>query len=217
MNSKRAFVLGLLLTANCTKATAAELSASSGERILERIERPHNQSACGIRPKVAEFITSMQEKSKIVAHQDQGSVLDNFSIDLNVDQIPRKFVVAPWRSVSETVCEDHKPNVYTGLMVPGKPNYVAIIQSNSCSPTILNPDGYEYGPIPALDKLTPSDAEVLWGAPTIEANQRTYKLVSAANDVYFVDISFDGSSLRQYRVRGKSLRGEPVWCSPLKK
>lgn len=146
--------------------------------------------------------------------KDSNITLNSFSIDLK-QTVPRTstFVVTPWRLPGETVCEDHKQDAYTGLKAIGKSNYIAVIKSNPCTPTILNPVGYNYGPIPALNTLTTEKADELFGQPIIHTNQRSYKLLSASNDSYFLDLSFDGTKLKQYRVRGQNLRGEPTWCS----
>ena len=153
-----------------------------------------------------------QERVKDISTEN---TLSSFSIDLKaIPPRTSKWISPTWTSPGEIICQDQKQDAYTGLKAVGKPNYIAVIKSNPCSPTILNPEGYDYGPIPALTKITSREADELFGKPIIQADQRSYKLLSATDSEYFIDFCFDGEKVKKYRVRGQNLRGEPVWCCP---
>jgi hypothetical protein len=74
---------------------------------------------------------------------------------------------------------------YYPLTRPGEANFVAIALTITDGAAILNPiQGFNYGPIPFLPKLTLAQADSLWGhagheeAPTPRIANRNYKLTA---------------------------------------
>jgi transposase-like protein len=103
------------------------------------------------------------------------------------------------------------------LRRPNEKPCVGIIQKKDdgtieLNPNVkLNPEGFEesqivgfdYGPIPPLSKLTPEQADELWGTEgfvTVVGGNRTYRLVTTANEDVVLETVFNGNRLDKYRV-----------------
>jgi hypothetical protein len=96
---------------------------------------------------------------------------------------------------------------------------VAILGTYSDEPTTLNPRdwtkvNFEYGPIPELKDMTPSEADRLWNSSNTDAptgNERSYKLVSTNGAEYFLDLLFARGHLQKYKVRGPEVGSNEDW------
>ncbi len=87
----------------------------------------------------------------------------------------------------------------------------AIAEVKPNGSVILNPDGFNYGPIPDLKELTPDQADQLWSQkPNEETSQpkRTYKLLARNNETVFLDLKFRNGQLQKYRIRGALVKTE---------
>ena len=95
---------------------------------------------------------------------------------------------------------------YYSLMRPGAANSVAIVKLNQDGSIELNPNGFDYGPIPPLNKMTQHQADQLWGRSVSDktAKRRTYVL-KAFNDTtdsdFILDVTFNRGYLYKYRIR----------------
>jgi hypothetical protein len=113
--------------------------------------------------------------------------------------------------------------MYYELLKPRDGHLVAIIGVGEDRRPVLNPSGlkYEYGPIPPLDKLTPAQAEELWGDGTEKnpvGSTTTYKLVSRDKIPFEIELSFVNDRLQKYRVKAErfpvpdaSCEFDPIW------
>ncbi|HIA55133.1 MAG TPA: hypothetical protein EYN91_24120 [Candidatus Melainabacteria bacterium] len=114
---------------------------------------------------------------------------------------------------------------YFYLSKPKQQNIVAVLRVSKEREAVLNPDGFEYGPIPPLSEMSISVADCLWGDKdeNIDGNiksadgitiERTYYLVSD-NQVFkdfFIDIVFERGLCQKYQVRSRgSTRINPGW------
>lgn len=87
----------------------------------------------------------------------------------------------------------------------------AIAEVKSNGSVILNPDGFNYGPIPDLKELTPEQADQLWARnPDKQSNsqKKTYKLLARNNQDVFLDLMFKNGRLQKYRIRGTVVKME---------
>jgi hypothetical protein len=105
-------------------------------------------------------------------------------------------------SKDEIVCHAGAPIIQTTLLTrPGEVNCVGVLQWQPSGGTVkLNPEGFNYGPIPPINQLSSKEAEILWG-PSYSQNaatsERSYKL---AND-WILDLAFSEDRVRKYRLR----------------
>ncbi|RTL42441.1 MAG: hypothetical protein EKK48_10630 [Candidatus Melainabacteria bacterium] len=115
-------------------------------------------------------------------------------------------------SADEYICQG-SANRVVPLLRPDGNGIVAIVAISSNEKTaILNPSGIDYGEIPPLTKLTPAQADQLWGSKSDaqQGLQRTYKLSSKWNQHFLIDLSFKNEQLEKYRIRSPLLRA-PDW------
>ena len=85
---------------------------------------------------------------------------------------------------------------------------VAIVRVEPSNSAVLNPPGFNYGPIPALNMLRESDADVLWGTktkqkigPVVKYTLPTYQ----SADAITIETIFENSLLKKYRIVGISI------------
>jgi hypothetical protein len=117
--------------------------------------------------------------------------------------------VAPKQNKLEVVCTGRRWPGVLYLTRPGEKNYVAVIQYEPGSPTLLNPNGFDYGSIPPLKVITREQIESLWGLSESSRglqNVQTYRLATSASDPtgdldVFLDICFEKNRPQKYRVR----------------
>lgn len=82
---------------------------------------------------------------------------------------------------------------------------VAIIRVALDGKALLNPEGYNYGPIPSLQKLTELDADALWGTinKSRKGNIVNYKLKTYQSPkIITIQAIFENSHLRKYKILG---------------
>jgi hypothetical protein len=110
---------------------------------------------------------------------------------------------------------------YVFLTRPASTNVVAALMiSSNEKHAYLNPNSsvINYGVIPPLAKMTPSQADQLWDGnenhPQSNNPNRTYKLTTVNNrdnrDV-FIDLTLKNNHIEKYRIRGQMLRNENDW------
>lgn len=93
---------------------------------------------------------------------------------------------------------------------------VALIRISEKGKASLNPDGFIYGPIPNISKMTRQQADALWQAEPIptSGSEVTYKLTSfnyKPEDVY-IDVVFANDRVDKYRLRAERI-ATPEWQS----
>jgi hypothetical protein len=95
------------------------------------------------------------------------------------------------------------------LKRPGSKCCVAIVEVDAHKKVILNPPGFDYGPIPPLHDITPSQADELWGSDsgkTVQGNIHTYKLTSYIEPHQAsIDLVFEKNKLQKYRVTSSEI------------
>ena len=103
---------------------------------------------------------------------------------------------------------DQDPNFrYLALRRPDAQNISAILRIRKNGSFDLNPSGFAYGPIPSLGKLTPAQADELWGTSPFETNaddHRSYLLKAlhdSTDSSVILDLFFDAVKLAKYSVR----------------
>lgn len=111
----------------------------------------------------------------------------------------------------EVMNSGERPPAYIFLSQPNRKEIAAVLEVYQACPPILNPAGFEYGPIPKLEMLSPSIADQIWGPPTISDGVRTYKLSALDKAEYVLELKFDPDKLSKYKITSKRLRGEPSW------
>lgn len=85
---------------------------------------------------------------------------------------------------------------------------VAIVRVESDDRVVLNPAGFNYGPIPALKILTEAEADVLWGT---KSKQKKGAIVAYTLPTYqsadeiTIEAIFENSRLRKYKIIGGSI------------
>jgi hypothetical protein len=155
-----------------------------------------------------------------LALENQTFLLDKqkWSIPLKPCSIPDKPVELHEQSKSgdETSCAIPSRPSYRFLTKPKSSQITAVLKVFQACPAILNPGGFEYGPIPELKKLTVNDAQILWGKPLSSSDDhltKTYRLQDANDAEYLLDLKFEKKKIVEYRVRSQQLRGDAKWCS----
>lgn len=87
-------------------------------------------------------------------------------------------------------------------------NCVAILQVNPDLTPELNPDGFDYGPIPPLKKITAVQAEQLWSASPVNNPPpdgiRTLHLHPIEPTIFFIDFLFRKGHIQKFRVRSNN-------------
>jgi hypothetical protein len=124
-------------------------------------------------------------------------------------------------------------NDYYLLNRPGESNYVAVIQlepktgADSEEKFKLNPEGFNYGPIPALEKLSQAEADLLWGwgsepHPNNETQktdqEKTYILVARhqakfpkeIKKTFLIHCRFESNKLVHYDIESPDFFDEVV-------
>jgi hypothetical protein len=143
---------------------------------------------------------------------DQPAGLADWSIPLKPCSIPYNKGTAIKRESGEYICAINPPPAYLFLTGPNSEKFVAVLQIYQATPPVLNPEGFEYGPIPSLKNITKEDAEILWGnGASSLPDETTYKLKANTQGNFFIDLLFKDNRLAKYRVRGERLRGQPAW------
>jgi hypothetical protein len=99
------------------------------------------------------------------------------------------------------------------LTKPEQNNIVAVLKIEPNGDSVLNPDGFDYGPIPALAKMSLPVADQLWATnvQTSKAKERlrknvarTYYLISADKNEFkdfYLDLLFENNCLQKYQIR----------------
>lgn len=124
--------------------------------------------------------------------------------------------------VDESRCGRPRRGIPKGVFWLRRPldtTVAAIVQKLPNGTVTLNPPGFDYGPIPALEKMTQEHCEWLWGsspqefAPSQKLLIKEYRLVSPDGSTdFFIDVKFDRDRLIKYRVRSTLI--EPMkWCT----
>lgn len=148
--------------------------------------------------------------------------------DLRSWSIPTEKIRKPTEPRDEVVCrlgavarDDSRTQSFVHLLRKKDRKVVAIVELRKDGTTGLNPDGFNYGPIPPLIELTPTQADVLWGAsltPTTSEREKTFELNTFAGATYFIDLKFENNQVQEYRVRAQELdtprfRTHTAWCT----
>ncbi|HEY9784494.1 MAG TPA: hypothetical protein V6D17_03760 [Candidatus Obscuribacterales bacterium] len=88
---------------------------------------------------------------------------------------------------------------------PGASNAVAILVVKPDGTPNLNPDCFDYGPIPRLREITSAQAEQLWSVKPADQPKkdgiRTFDLRSYEPNSFKLDVEFQNDHLRKFRVR----------------
>lgn len=99
------------------------------------------------------------------------------------------------------------------LRRPGGKYASAVICSKKDGTVLLNPEGFNYGPIPSLNKITKSQADLLWGSKNgkeVIGNVVTYKLLPnfgyKTNKEVLLDIVFEDSKIKKYKIRSEFMK-----------
>lgn len=94
---------------------------------------------------------------------------------------------------------------------------VAVIRKHPDEKLSLNPEGYNYGPIPPANELTVSIADQLFGEQLQKKEEvaesdveRSYKLCLRNGETCTLDLTFKGSKCEKFRVHNPRL-GSPQW------
>lgn len=106
----------------------------------------------------------------------------------------------------ESVCTGKRWPDFVYLARPGENNFVAVVKFEPGSPAILDPEGFDYGPVPLLVNLTQAQANILWGLP-ISSNSSTistYRLTTFNEQEFFLDVRFRANKIEKYRLRSKT-------------
>ncbi|GEM_PF-858190 len=183
-------------------------------------QAPKDLHVCGVSPEILEerafgdIPTKIPSVEKLVTDLDAINDLISWSI-FATDA--HGVVTSPTVAPGEKWCQSPRWPMYIFLSRPRSKNFVAVVQSEPGSSTILNPQqGFNYGPIPQLKKMNLAEADSLWGQPSTENvmdQSRTYELNTASGNEVFLDVVFLENKLQKYRVRSASLRSNPSWCS----
>lgn len=149
-------------------------------------------------------------------HEQERVTLEDWSIPFKSLVPKNKPATTFITAQGEIYCVDQRPTASLFLTRPNESNYVAVLQVDHGCPAILNPDGFEYGPIPKLKDLTVLQADQLWGKAVNSDSsnlEKIYRLAAADKSDYFLDTVFDETKLLKYRVRSHHVRGDAAWFS----
>ncbi len=112
--------------------------------------------------------------------------------------------------LEETHCNSSVPARFLYLNQPNTGRKVAIIWFDQAGPAILNPPGFEYGPIPPLKEMTVADMRQLWGNELKDkattSNEKVF-LLKYNETEYQLEMQFENGQLKKYRVEGPGIRG----------
>ena len=100
----------------------------------------------------------------------------------------------------------------------GGSHKVAVVEIESDGSVLLNPkNGFEYGEIPELGKMTCANTDELWGSDHVGGNYRKYHLYSSQNEEFVIEVVFDANHrIKKYRITSNSIK-KCDWQTPEKK
>ena len=110
----------------------------------------------------------------------------------------------------EIICTGmgHRWPLVIFLTRPGEENVVAVVECEPGTATKLNPNGFDYGPIPAIENISRAQADHLWRSRSNSSKSGqtcTYRLTTKGQNEFFLDLVFLKNKLQKYRIRGQTL------------
>ena len=84
--------------------------------------------------------------------------------------------------------------------------FIAIVERTAAPEQkyLLNPPGFNYGHLPALNKLKEDQANIIFGN-SIGKNNR-YKLIAKDKETFVLDLFFEKGELKKYRIAQVDLK-----------